>query len=400
MSKTAAIFLLITLFSACSSDNSNGQADSAIALPFDGYNSELYSSSENWLCHPSLTDEEDVCSSNLDNTRVYADGSTEVEPFTRAPDPQVDCFYVYPTYSTDEGDNSDMQEGPGEIYATLSQAARYSQFCRVFAPVYRQTTIGALFSGGTPDFALAYVDVLDSFKHYIANDNRGRGFILIGHSQGSSHLRRLIAEVIETDDYLLDHMISAHLLGTSVNKPEGVEVGSEFRQVPVCRTADQTGCLVSYATFRSTDPFLAAGQVRFGAPLNGEPAICSNPAALTGGSANLSGYFPLAPDPVLDGFIIKRAAGPFADPANAPLITTPFYSMPDLITGKCVVDGNGTSYLEATVHADPSDPRADDVNGEFRFGNGFGLHLVDMTLALGDLVTLGAAESEAWLQDR
>ncbi len=399
MPMTPAIALLIVLLSACSGGNDDHTGIGEVQ-PFEGYSSSVYTGSENWLCHPSLTDDENVCSSNLDNTRVYADGSTEIETFTPAPDPQVDCFYVYPTYSTDTGDNSDLHEGPGEVYAILSQAARYSQFCRVFAPVYRQTTISALFTNGEPDFAVAYVDVLDSFKQYIANDNKGRGFVLIGHSQGSSLLRQLIAEVVETDQYLLKHMISAHLLGTSVNKPDGVDIGSEFREVPVCRTADQTGCLVSYATFRNTDPFLAAGQVRFGAPLNGEQAICSNPAALSGGSANLSGYFLLAPDPVLDGLISKRADGPFADPANGSIITTPFYSMPGLITGNCVVDDNNVSYLEATVHADATDPRADDFNGEFMFGEGFGLHLVDMTVALGDLVELGATQSRAWLQDQ
>jgi hypothetical protein len=242
--------------------------------------------------------------------------------------------------------------------------------------------------------------VLDSFKQYIANDNQGRGFILIGHSQGSSLLRRLIAEAIETDEYLLQHMISAHLLGTSVNKPEGVDIGSEFQQVPMCRTADQSGCIVSYSTFRNTDPFLAAGQAFFGAPLDGELAICSNPAALAGGSASLSAYFPLAPDPVLDELIIKKANGPFADPATAPTITTPFYSMQDLISGECVVDANGISYLEATVQYDLSDPRADDINGEFFPGVGYGLHLVDMTLAMGDLVALGASQAQAWLQDQ
>jgi hypothetical protein len=268
----------IALLSACSGGN-DGHTGIGEAQPFEGYSSSVYTGGEKWLCHPSLADDENVCSSNLDTTRVYADGSTEMETFTPALDPQVDCFYVYPTYSTDTGDNSDLQEGPGEIYATVSQAARYSQFCRVFAPVYRQTTISALFANGEPDFAVAYVDVLDSFKQYIANDNKGRGFVLVG-------------------------------------------------------------------------------------------------------------------------LIFKRANGPFADPANGSTITTPFYSMPGLITGDCVVDDNGVSYLEATVHADATDPRADDFNGEFMFGVGFGLHLVDMTLALGDLVELGAAESRAWLQDQ
>jgi hypothetical protein len=46
------------------------------------------------------------------------------------------------------------------------------------------------------------------------------------------------------------------------------------------------------------------------------------------------------------------------------------------------------------------DPRADDINGEFFSGVGYGLHLVDMTLAMGDLVALGASQAQAWLQDQ
>ncbi|MEZ5569842.1 MAG: hypothetical protein R3E54_16145 [Halioglobus sp.] len=94
------------------------------------------------------------------------------------------------------------------------------------------------------------------------------------------------------------------------------------------------------------------------------------------------------------------APNPFADPANAPRVTTPFYAMPDFIDGACTVDDNGVSYLQAMALTDPTDPRADDFNGEFIGGDGWGLHLVDMTLTLGDLVALGAQQAEAWLQDR
>ena len=50
--------------------------------------------------------------------------------------------------------------------------------------------------------------------------------------------------------------------------------------------------------------------------------------------------------------------------------------------------------------ADPTDPRADDFNGEFIGGDGWGLHLVDVTIGMGDLVALGAAQAAAWLQGR
>lgn len=399
--------LAIALLGGCSGGSNNGSnngsglsVDPGEANPFAGYSSAVYSGADNWLCHPGLAAADNVCASNLDATRIFADGTTELERFHAAAEPEVDCFYVYPTVSADAGGNADLNEGPEEIFTTVNQAARYSQFCRVFAPVYRQVTIAAIFSGAAPDANLAYGDVLDSFKHYIANDNNGRGFILIGHSQGAGHLRRLVAETVETDDYLLPRMIAAHLIGSAVRTPQGADIGADFQQVPVCRSDDQTGCVVNYATYRDSDPFLAAGQARFGTPRDGQSAICANPAALAGGSAVLTGYFPTAGNPRLDAVIIKRANGPYADPASAPPLSTPFYTMPDFIQATCTVNENGVSYLEATALADPADPRADDFNGEFFGGDGWGLHLVDMTIAMGDLVALGANQAQSWLQDR
>jgi pimeloyl-ACP methyl ester carboxylesterase len=400
----ASILVLGSLLMACSdSDNNNRQVDQGPPNPFDGFVSALYSGGDNWLCHPALADADNVCASNLDTTRVFADGSTEIEPHMRETEPKVDCFYVYPTGSFDPGINSDLEEGPEEITFTLIQAARYSRFCRVFAPVYRQSTLASIIGGnydqGVPT---AYADVLDSFKQYMGNDNKGRGFILIGHSQGAQHLTRLIAETIEDDEYLLQRLVSAHMIGVPVRRPEGADIGGDFQQVSVCRTSDQTGCVVNYSTYRDSDPELAAGLAYFGTPNNGLTAMCTNPAALAGGDANLNAYFPVDTS-LLDLFLVMRVdGGPYADAASAPPITTPFYAMPDFISGQCVLDDNGISYLEATVHADPLDPRADDFNGELAgvTFTGWGLHLLDMYLPLGDLIDLGSAQAEAWLQDQ
>lgn len=400
---SASILMLASLLTACS-DSNNNSVDQGPPNPFSGYDSVTYREGRNWLCHPSLADTDNVCASNLDTTRVFADGSTEIERHVRATDPLVDCFYVYPTASGDQEINSDLLPGAEEIDIALNQAARYSRFCRMFAPVYRQVTLFALTSGfenyvlGEP---IAYADVLDSFKHYMANDNNGRGVILIGHSQGSGHLKNLIADTIEPDDYLLKHLISAHLLGWPIHTPEGADIGGDFQQVAVCRTADQTGCVVNYSIYRDSDPQREAGLAAYGTPNKDGPAVCTNPAALSGGAASLDSYFSVEPYPGLLGdLVIQRADGPFADPASAAPITTPFYSMPDFINGQCKEDENGINYLEATANRDPLDPRADDFNGEFLGVVGWGLHLVDMTLPLGDLVALGAAQSEAWLQDQ
>ena len=33
-------------------------------------------------------------------------------------------------------------------------------------------------------------------------------------------------------------------------------------------------------------------------------------------------------------------------------------------------------------------------------GDGWGLHLIDVTIAMGDLVELGATQARSWLQDQ
>jgi len=58
---------------------------------------------------------------------------------------------------------------------------------------------------------------------------------LIGHSQGSIILVRLIASEIEQQ-----RLISALLIGTRLETPARRDVGGSFAHVPLCRTATQT----------------------------------------------------------------------------------------------------------------------------------------------------------------
>src|SRR5829696_6478320 len=133
---------------ADSTETSDGTTTTvgATALPvgYEGYTSDQYADGRNWLCHPADADE-NVCDRDLDATLVYPDGTTEVEAHTKADDPPIDCFYVYPTISTDPGLNSDLEPADGqEIRTVVNQAARLNSTCEVYAPVYRQLTLGSL----------------------------------------------------------------------------------------------------------------------------------------------------------------------------------------------------------------------------------------------------------------
>ena len=242
-----------------------GHGDDDVAqLPagYAGHTSAVYADDANWLCKPGIAD--DVCSRDLDATAVAADGSTEVIEHEAADDPPVDCFYVYPTISRDPGPNSDLVPAEGEeIFTAYNQVARLTSTCRVYAPMYRQITLSQLAGGGggfSGDArAVAYGDVVDAFKHYVANESDGRGFVLLGHSQGAGMITRLIQDEIDDEPLLRDRLVAAYVLGSSLQVPDGEVVGGDFANVPLCEAEDQTGCVVTYSSYRASEPPPAGG---------------------------------------------------------------------------------------------------------------------------------------------
>jgi hypothetical protein len=357
-----------------------------------------YGDQKNWLCRPGR---QDACSVDQSTTIVKADGTLTREEWKPNPNAAIDCFYVYPTVSRDQGGNSDMIAGPEETGVVAAQLARFASVCRTFAPLYRQATLTALraATAGTPitvDRALGYNDVLDAWKHYLANDNNGRGVVLIGHSQGSGVLTQLIRNEIDGKP-AQSKIVSALLLGTNVAVPKGKDSGGAFQHLPLCRAASQTGCVVSYVSFRSTIP--PPANSRFGrVPGDGMEAACVNPAALSGGKGELHAHLSAG-----RGSITGSAAEPkpWVTPAKA--IETPWVSVPGLLSAQCVSNDKG-SYLEVTVNGNPSDPRTDDIAGDV-VANGqvnasWGLHLIDVHLAIGNLVELVGQQAQAFKNRR
>ena len=355
-----------------------------------------YGKSESWLCRPGG---HDACTVDLTTTIVAASGKLSRETWAANPKAPIDCFYVYPTVSNDATGNSDMLPGPEELGVIRAQFARFGSQCRVYAPLYRQVTLSALraFLAGRPttaDRALTYNDVLDAWNYYLEHDNRGRGVVLIGHSQGSMVLTQLIKNEIDGKP-LQSRIISALLLGTSLPVPRGKDVGGAFQHMPLCHSAKQTGCVITYASFRSNAPPPASS--RFGrVPGEGMVSGCTNPAALAGGSGPLHAYLGSRRSGVVSS--VEAEPRPWVTPTQS--IDTPFVSLPGLLTAECVSNEKG-SYLAITVHGDPSDPRTDEITGDV-VANGivladWGLHLIDVNLAIGNLVEIVGQQSKAYL---
>lgn len=346
-----------------------------------------YGKPESWLCRPGLSAAQDACAVDQTTTVVTEDGRFTREAFAAHSSPPIDCFYVYPTVSLDATGNSDMTAGAEERNVIRAQFARFAATCRLYAPLYRQITLTSLraATAGKPianDRPLAYSDVLNAWTHYLKNDNQGRGIVLIGHSQGSGVLAELIRREIEGKP-IQSQIVSGILAGSNVAVPKGKDVGGAFKSIPLCRTSDQTGCVISYVSFRSTTP--PPADSRFG-KVQGEgmEAACTNPAALPGGKGQLKAH-------------LSAAGREWVTPPQA--VNTPFVSLPRLLTAQCVSNDQG-SYLEVTVNEDPHDPRTDEIGGDV-VTNGkvvpsWGLHLIDVHLAIGNLVEIVGQQSKAY----
>jgi hypothetical protein len=351
-----------------------------------------YASGDSWLCRPGRVD---ACAIDMTTTVVRADGALTREAWSRSADAPIDCFYVYPTVSTDATTNSDMTPNEAELRVVAQQFARFAAVCRPYAPSYRQVTLAglrtAMGGGGVPDLGagLAYQDVRDAFRHYLANDNGGRGFVLIGHSQGSFILTELIRQEVDGRPAQAQ-LVSALLLGAAVTVARGQDVGGSFTSVPLCRAATQTGCAIAYSAFRATSP--PPESTLFGRPPNANQTVaCTNPAALAGGSAPLHAYLSAAGTTIVGG----RPAAPWVE--GGPMVETPFVSVPGLLSAACATNEHAT-YLEVTVHGDASDPRVDNIVGDLT--PQWGLHLVDVNLSMGNLVDIVRTQAGAWRAGR
>lgn len=389
------LIVLALVASVASAEIARGQsptqpASAAVSTPA----SNDYNDGKAWLCRPGR---QDACAVDLNTTVVSANGKLTAEKWSPKSDAPIDCFYVYPTVSNDPTPNSDMIAGQEETGVIRAQFARFGSVCRVYAPLYRQVTLTALRAGiaGKPmaiDRALGYKDVVDAWNNYLERDNKGRGVVLIGHSQGSGVLTQLIRNEIDGKP-VQSRIVSALLLGTNLPVPKGKDVGGAFQHMPLCHSTNQTGCVIAYASFRSTVP--PPANSRFGR-VQGDNmvAACSNPASLGGGSGELHSYLSSG------GSSLGSSAEPLPWVKPAQPISTPFVSVPGLLTAACVSNEKG-SYLEVTVHGNPTDPRTDDIVGDVQV-NGqvladWGLHLIDVNLAMGNLIDIVREQSKAYL---
>jgi hypothetical protein len=342
-----------------------------------------------WLCRPALAS--DPCRGDQTTTFVKPNGAAHVSrPPVAKPKP-VDCFYVYPTVSNQPTPNATKSPDPEIRSIAKYQAQRFSTWCRVFVPLYREVTIvGVATASQTHDtapYTTAFGDVREAWREYLKKYNHGRGFVLIGHSQGSRMLRALIRSEIDSKPALRRRMVSAIVPGANANV-------ADFQHVPACRSSSQTGCVIAYSTFNETPP----DDSRFGRtdtdPVGGAlglphgPGIrvlCTNPAKLAGTPdlKSLTPTEPFAPGTIA-ALLIKlyNGAPPTAD--------TPWLQPQDHYTGRCVMSNHAHVLMTAPIaDARHLTPSPDDT---------WGLHLIDVNVALGDLMRIVRTQAAAYVE--
>lgn len=345
-----------------------------------------------WLCRPGAKN--DPCEFTRAATSVPASGPRVPAGLTSVHPPatkKFDCFFVYPTASMEHGANSNLAVQASETDVAIDEASLFSQVCTVWAPMYRQATVQTLVGlsahhvsvGLANAEKVAYASLLAAWRAFLAHDDNGRPVVLIGHSQGSVLLIRLIAKRIDPNAALRAKLVVAILAGGNVQVPTGKTVGGSFKHVPLCTAGSQTGCVIAWSSFPSRPPTNALfGRPGQGVSLQGgetasvgQQVACVNPAAIGGGPAPLDDYF------------LKEVE------AVTPPVRTQWLAFPHLYTGECRSQG-GATWLQVTDVAGPDDDRPVVTESD---GPAWGYHSDDVNLVLGNLVGDVAAEEAGWV---
>ncbi|MEP1607294.1 MAG: DUF3089 domain-containing protein, partial [Marinomonas sp.] len=203
-------------------------------------------------------------------------------------------FFIHPTSFIDRSAwNAAIGDAEAERVARLyvrGMASPFNAANEIWAPRYRQATMGAFLTDAPEaEMALdaAYADVAQAYAYFRSSVGEDTPIVLVGHSQGSLHLLRLLREEIAgTTD--TDRIVAAYVIGWPISQEHDLPQ----LPFPACSAADQTGCILSWSSFAEPDdPELVlntyAQSTGFDGEKRGQSAIlCTNPlTGIAGGTA-------------------------------------------------------------------------------------------------------------------
>jgi hypothetical protein len=344
---------------AAGSAGTDGRNPAAVN-PYPGFTSDVYAQDKMWMCKPGLA--KNHCLEGIaDATEALPDGTFKPFMDELGTDHPIDCIFWYPTVNRTEDPTSyDFSDPEPMLSSIRSQAARFSRVCNVYAPFYRQASLN---NGGNAE--LGYMDVVASFKHYIANWSEGRNFVVYGHSQGTGHATRLVTQEINDNPDLRNRLVSALLIGSRVS-------ATTFSNIPLCTAPDQTGCTVAYQAYGASQSLSGISST----------LACTNPGALGGGKAIMKGSF-------------FKSRGASYSPDLGPEFTATWGLFRDFFSAECVAAPSGGKVLRIDYVGAAGDMRDEFLDLSTVIG--FGLHVFDYQFPLDDLVELVRTQREAKL---
>jgi len=224
------LFFAGFLFFGCKVQNTNY----ATTIPDTFSDAVDYSSCNNWAVLPS---------NYPSNLKEHAVAN---------PQDSIDVFYVYPTLIVSDKDqrwnvpvNDSVQIRKVLNIAVRFQASAWGSSGNLYVPYYRQAHIRSynqLENGGKTALLLAYSDVKAAFEYYLKHQNHGRGIILAGHSQGSTHISHLLKDFFD-GKLLQKQLVAAYIPGVGLDR-------NQFKTIPFMENPDQTGGFVTWNTFK------------------------------------------------------------------------------------------------------------------------------------------------------
>jgi hypothetical protein len=337
-----------------------------------------------WLCKPGLR--HNPCETSLRTTVFNPAGQKRGVKHTRRDRrPKFDCFYVYPTVSDQKSDFANLDKDPEVLSIALYQAARYSQHCRVFAPMYRQRTIVGITKPSSLNSGPSYADVRNAWRQYLHRYNHGRGVVIMGHSQGTFILRRLVAREVDRKRSVRRRLISAILLGGNVLVKKGRDRGGDFKHIRACRSRRQTGCVIAFSTYNQPPP---ANSLFGRTAEKGMRVLCTNPAALGGGSGRLDPIYPTKP--YAPGSSIALGIALLGN--TIPAVSTPWVEAPGAYSAHCSSAGGANVLQVAARGSAPVLRPSPDAT--------WGLHLTDSNIGLGNLIGIVKSEAAAYARKK
>ena len=171
--------------------------------------------------------------------------------FTESINDSVDVFYVYPTLITDKNDkrwNANIGDIKlqQKILSTIEyQASAWSSAGNIYVPYYRQAHIRSYYNlenGGRDALLFAYNDIKNAFEYNLKNFNNGKGIILAGHSQGSTHISMLLHDYFDGKE-LQKQLIAAYIPGIGVSF-------DEYKTIKLMTKPGELGGFVSWNTYK------------------------------------------------------------------------------------------------------------------------------------------------------